>query len=299
MPDSGVAIDRLMDFSAFDFEIEKRPIYHETKTQRGDPDFEKIDNRFALVRKDTDHVLGVHSNSYHPVPYGKTLEALMEVVRSSSLDLGDVRVRDEVADHGKRMYRKIEFRRNLIEPKVGDYVSFTLDIGNSYDGSKRFSYRGGSMRLWCLNGAMVIGFTYGYSTKHTRVEMEAPNASKLEAALQAFYMSQTAMQQWLKRPAYGEKVEHLFKTTLAYAPTDKNPVNFNKVQFEDLMKRWDNAAKDEGANAWAVYNAATSWATHPQLGRGHTRSGLDLSWDRNKQVDDMIQSEPWKELIAA
>jgi hypothetical protein len=72
----------------------------------------------------------------------------------------------------------------------------------------------------------------------------------------------------------------------------------NEVQYATLMRAWDDEKRKLGMNLWALYNACTWWASHPDVTR--TRSHPDvISRQRSVDVARMMQHKQWRELEAA
>ena len=73
-------------------------------------------NRYAIVRKDNEKLLGIHSDEYIIRPYSKLAESVNEVVRECvDVDKYHITTKDQVYENGKKYRRDINFWDDSID----------------------------------------------------------------------------------------------------------------------------------------------------------------------------------------
>ena len=141
----------------------------------------------AVVRTDTNEVLGIHGAGYNLVRNAEVYGAFDDALRYSSLDLNGMIVRDNLSHNGARAVRTYIFPEYRFPVgRVGDLVDMQLRVVNSYDGSLAFSAIVGAYRLVCTNGLVIgekIAQTY---SKHTESFDLQSILAKLNGAIQAY-----------------------------------------------------------------------------------------------------------------
>ena len=105
----------------------------------------------AIVRTDTNQVLGVHGSKYKAIKHDDVVNSVFEAVAASGIS-NDYDHKINVFDNGAKMRGIIRFNDLVIEPSVGDIIAFQLTFFNSYDGSWAFQQSAEGLRLDCLNG---------------------------------------------------------------------------------------------------------------------------------------------------
>ena len=127
----------------WDFPVERQDIFD----GRG----EVIDGHKAVVRTDTNDVLGVHGSRYTIVSNSDVVNSIDDAIRKANISK-DVSVKISSIEGGRKMRGEILFNDLTDEPSVGDYVKFRISFFNSYDGSWAFTQAADGLRLFCLNG---------------------------------------------------------------------------------------------------------------------------------------------------
>ena len=103
-----------IDESAY-FEVDKKPLLYLGKVIDYEKDKEvdshEYVNRYALVRKDTGKLLGIHSDDYIVRPYSVLAEKVNEVIIDAVPDIHkwEITTHDEVYADGKKYRRNINF----------------------------------------------------------------------------------------------------------------------------------------------------------------------------------------------
>ena len=246
----------MFDFQTadWDFPVDRQDIFD----GRGEP----ISGHKAVVRTDTNEVLGVHGSRYTIVSNSDVVNSIDDAIRQADISR-DVSVKISSIEGGRKMRGEILFNDLTVEPSVGDFVKFRISFFNSYDGSWAFSQAADGLRLFCLNGCTHSIAAARTRFKHTQsINVEA-SAAKIKTGLETFIHQREVWQSWQGIGVSQNVVELFFKHTLAKAFTRQTTVTkTNEKQLEHLLKIWDDEKRQLGSNQWALYNAMTYWASH-------------------------------------
>ena len=220
----------------------------------------------AIVRTDTNHVLGVHGSKYKAIKHDDVVNAVFDAVNTSGISK-DYQEKIEVFDNGAKLRGTINFPDLVIEPAVGDHIHFQIVFFNSYDGSWAFGQQAQGLRLWCLNGCTSPDTVAKTVAKHTANVDIVASSAKIQLGLTAFFNSKELYQEWMKVNVPELVAENFFKGTLCHVKTKTSEHKHNIKQLENIMGLWSGNAGHLGKNKWALYNTMTEWATHTQESR--------------------------------
>lgn len=301
--------NNLHDLSAFDFKVSLLDIY--------DSHGNKIPGYCRVVRADDGIVLNsdgttlaVHGSGYKLTPhvdvFKSTIEVLEDVLRNTgSWPDGSVciderepyDIRDHVFNEGRQVLREIICRSISVDGPDNQRIQFRIRQINSYDASSRYQMMCGIYREWCSNGAAtIIGALSSTSQKHTSKINIAAEKGKLRAAIESFIAQPDTWRGWYKSEVKTDDVIRLFANTLV-AEKGIDPATgftrYNKKQLGILTDSWERNSLQLGRNKWAVYQAATWWASH---GESDKRTPEQISLERDPLVRDMVNSEMWRNL---
>lgn len=215
----------------------------------------------ALIRTDTDEVLGVHGSKYKAIKHADVVNSVVDAVYKSNVSK-DFEVKVDVFDNGAKMRGYVNFPDLTIEPKVGDIVHFRVPFYNSYDGSWSFQQSAEGLRLWCLNGCTDPLTVARTVAKHTTNVNVTASVAKVEAGLQMFFQNKEVWQSWMNVHVDDEMAEMFFKHKVVRIKNNTSEFKYNFKQLDKLMGCWYDNKVDLGSNKWALYNALTYWATH-------------------------------------
>lgn len=220
----------------------------------------------AIVRTDTNQVLGVHGKKYKAIKHDDVVNSVFDALSKSNISR-DYNHKIEVFEDGKKLRGTIDFPDLVIEPTVGDHIHFQIVFFNSYDGSWAFGQQAQGLRLWCLNGCTSPDTIAKTVAKHTTNVNVSASAAKIQVGLDAFFNSKDTYQRWMKQPINSDEVEHFLKLTLCKVRTNTSEQKHNFKQLDALMGEWKENSGHLGANKWALYNTMTAWATHTESSR--------------------------------
>ena len=270
--------------SDFNFPVEQQPIHD----QLGNI----IAGHQAVVRTDTDQVLGVHGSRYKIVSHDDVVNSVLDGVKSADLST-DYEVSVDVLEDGRKLRGEILFNNLTVEPAVGDYVKFRVSFFNSYDASWSFSQQANGLRLWCLNGCTTPDTVARSRYKHTASINVEGAAAKVVNGLEHFQSRKDVWQSWMQTKLEQPQIEDFFKKTVCKAFTRQQSVTkTNEKQLENLLSIWSDERSSLGSNKWALYNCLTYWATHTQ----DLRKPEIAKYNRELQIASAMKSKQWMEM---
>ena len=253
----------------------------------------------AVVRTDTDEVLGIHGQRYELIPHDDVCNAVLDAVDLLGLGNGNVSANIDLSKNGARMRGEFVFDDLVVEPVEGDHVKFRIQFYNSYDGAWSVQIACDALRLWCLNGCTTADAVFRTWQKHTFALNVSAYTKQIADGLDTFWNNKQKWQSLSEKPCDAIDAGWLFRNTLTKVPAktkaqQEEVVPYNKKQQELLEAQWELYSDELGKNMWATYNAATHWATHTQ----DYASPMDKTRERENLVAQMQRSSEWK-LMAA
>lgn len=217
----------------------------------------------CIVRTDTNKVLGVHGSKYKAIKHDDVVNSVFEAVAASGIS-NDYDHKVNVFDNGAKMRGVIRFNDLVIEPSVGDIITFQLTFFNSYDGSWAFQQSAEGLRLDCLNGMVSQHSVAKTWQKHTANINVKASANKLQAALDGFFQTKESYISWKNTHVSDQMAEDFFKHKVCRINNNTSTFKWNEKRLDDLMVCWRNDSQALGHNKWALYNALTYWSSHTE-----------------------------------
>ena len=264
----------------WEFPVESQPVFDQLGNE--------INGSQAVVRTDTDEVLGVHGSRYRILSHDDVVNSTLDAVKEADLS-DDYELKVKVIDGGRKLRGEILFNNITVEPAVGDIVQYRINFFNSYDASWSFSQAADGLRLWCLNGCTTPMGTARSNFKHTQSINIEGSAQKMVNGIDVFMNNKTLWQDWMNIKVSDEMAEMFFKKTLAKAPSRQRLVDkLNNKQLENLLSIWANEKRSLGSNKWALYNAMTYWSTHtsdlrnPEIARRNREDAIGKAMNHNQ-----------------
>jgi len=242
----------------------------------------------AIVRTDTNQVLGVHGKKYKPITNMTVVNAMVDAVHESGISR-DYDLTIDTLDGGAKMRGRFLFNDLVIEPDVGDVIKHEILFYNSYDGSWAFQQTSRGHRLWCKNGctnAMTVSNTWAKHTTNVNVK---GSTAKIVAGLETFMQDKDVYQSWMTTSVDDETAFMFFKMKLCRYPTQDASIKINERRYEQLCRQWHKEKTQLGSNKWALYNACTHWATHT----GDTNTPHVASRNRENLLIKALKPANW------
>ena len=247
----------------------------------------------AVIRTDTNDILGVHGSRYSITSHSDVVNATVDAVKKSHIS-HDWNMTTDVYENGALMKGTIQFNDLVIEPEVGDFVRFDANFWNSYNGQWSIQIVAEGRRLWCLNGCSTPHSVSKTFKRHTGSVNMDQEAGKLSAALSVFFDQKAVWQQYMKQPIGNMQAEDFLRDQLCrYSTKSSHAKQVNEKQADILYRQWISETIRLGRNAWALYNTMTHWSSHPD-----TAKPYNAERDRSNKVAAALRSEAWKQLTA-
>ena len=317
-----------IDLSPLDFNVLRQPVYKKREQKFDDfgddvhtykkDIYAEIDNKFEYYREDTGQTLGVHSSTYKHDGYKPHITAVVDAInelKDNDLDCTDATYKINLPENGKKLQFEVMFPKHTIEPAVGDITQLRLRDLDPYDGTwgRRLTIDG--MRLACLNGQLNPAFGFHFYSKHTKNISSDEKTSRLIKNMKNliinFQENEKGFKEYLVTEVSEPTVYNIYANTLAkstvyydnlgigwesivtdaYKPFS-SPDGFGPTRTIDvLMDLYDYNRREMGSNLYAVYNAATEWATHVVNSKGKIHN---VQRTREAKVNQMLKSRHWK-----
>ena len=242
----------------------------------------------AIMRTDTNEVLGVHGSKYKAIKHDDVVNSVMDAVKNSAVS-NDYDTNIEVFDNGAKLRGTVDFNDLVIEPAVGDYVRFRVQFFNSYDSSWAFQQSAFGLRLWCLNGCTHSDTVANTWAKHTTNVNVEGSSKKIKAGLDAFMTTKDIYKSWMTTHVDDEMAETFFKHSMCRVPNKTSTFKWNERMLDNLMSCWYADKKSLGSNKWALYNACTYWASHTQ----ESKSPANTQRLRENQLAKVFKQSNW------
>ena len=246
------------DQSDLYFDVWERPCYF-----NGGPD--RLEEGMPTYYEDTGHKHIVRMWQGEPLSIGlvgknyKVLKnkELCQGIEQTFLDtmteseLANVERRDNISYMGGTSIRDYIFPS--ITSDIGSSksnVAFRAIVVNGYDGSSSFKFYHGAIDFFCTNG-MVSG-VYDMTVKRHTSGLTVPRLTdKLRQSIDIFYKQADTWKKWVGKSICDEDAEECFKAM----------PNVSERRVQQLMRQFRIECLSHGNTVWALYSAATFYAT--------------------------------------
>ena len=243
----------------------------------------------AVVRTDTNSILGVHTDKYKIIKHDDVVNSVMDSIQSANLS-HDYTVDVQVLDDGRKLKGEILFNDITIEPQKDDYIKFRVPFYNSYDGSWSFSVTCDGIRLWCLNGCTTPDTITKSVSKHTASANVTSSTAKVQRGFEMFLQSEDKYRNYTNIDISSTLASNVFRKLTKLPSVDSADKNkFNEKQMSNLRYQWRNEKAELGSNAWALYNTLTHWATHTS----EYKQPATTTRNRENQLAKLFKNDEW------
>lgn len=273
---------------------EKRPLYYENNADVLDLEYNKADNAFALVDKNSDTFLGTCTETYKIVDHEeveeRTSNALLKHLRTD----GAI-IRDYAPDNGRKWIREITLPDESFTLGNGELHNFRLYIRNSYNAAFSLTIFAGPMRLKCFNGMFVGSAAFLYRHKHTANMDVTMLGGKFTTAIDHFKQAPQKFEQYQRKTIVRADATRFLKDTMCLVKKPDHDNTYNKARLDQIMKNIDeNGPRRDSMTAWDLLNGMTAWATHHPAARSNEHTARQR---RLEQVQFATSSKRFKELV--
>jgi hypothetical protein len=217
-------------------------------------------------------------------------QTFMDTMTKDELD--GVTRRDRVSYMGGTSIRDYIFPN--ITKDIGSSrsnVAFRVIVVNGYDGSSSFKFYHGAIDFFCTNG-MVTG-SYDMIVKRHTSGLQVPKLTdRLRKSIDIFYKQADDWKKWVGKHITDEDAEECFKAL----------PNVSERRVQQLMRQFLIECQSHGRTVWALYSAATYYATSNagefavrETNNDHTATTL---LNREQQIRSWINSDQFQQIAA-
>lgn len=246
-----------LELSGLDHRVEKEPVYTATAGKDGQPEFHKVQGRFATVRQEDRKVLGIVGGDYTVCQNEDAFAFLDALVDEDGAKYDTA----GALFGGRRIWISILLpdSHKIAGDQFDSYVLFS----NTHDGSRGITAAYTKIRTVCKNTETLAlrGAKHTWSIHH-RTTLEG----KLAEARESLKLV----------TKYDEKFETAVEKMIAQQVTDDTFMQIMKDVFPDqarqqeknieavLTNRKESETIDDAwrDTAWGAYNAFTEWVDH-------------------------------------
>lgn len=205
-----------------------------------------------LYRPDTNKVLGIVGNGYHPIQNSTAMAFMDALVQKNGFHYAEATAQNDgaVTIITARSDRPDEVRR-------GDIVSREIKLVNGFNGKVGFSVQFSMLRLVCTNGMVRSEKESVMKFKHTiKVQDRMAMALKVFDTSLKFHDEFIRMSRVLAEKAIDHLMVEKFINDL-YGDAKQN--DKKKAIIEDLAY---NGKGNTGASLWDLYSGVTEYVDH-------------------------------------
>lgn len=260
------------------------------------PSYYQDGNHKHIVRmyNDAPKSLGVVGKNYKTLHNKELCQAVeQQFIESMTHEqLTGVTVRDSVSHYGATSVRQYIFPniRADIGSRSSDVALRTILI-NGYDGTSSFKLLNGAIDFFCENG-MVTG-VYDIETRRHTSGLNIPSlVDKVKKNIDIFFLQAEQWKHWVGKEITDEDARTCYEAI----------PNASAKFIEKMLRQFHIECLTHGRTVWALYSAATYYATHSEgefkvreTEHDHTASTLI---NREKQVRNWISSDTFIQLAA-
>ena len=259
------------------FDTWERPVFF-----KGKNDMHEMPDHKAIVRMwdDKPKQIGLVGKNYKVLPMKDICQQVEQTFLEtmSEKELSNVITKDATSYYGGLCHREYIFPE--INTDIGSKrsnVAFRTIIINGYDGSSSFKFYNGAIDFFCTNG-MVSGI-YDMTVKRHTAGLTVPSLEgKLRNSIDIFYKQAEIWSKWVGKEITNEDAKECFEAI----------PNISDRRVDQFMRQFHIECLSHGRTVWALYSAATFYATHNEgdftvreTGQQHEASTL---MNREKQI---------------
>ena len=255
------------------------------------------DNAKYIARADTHGnpiLLGHVGKNYKVLPMKELCQTVERSFVETMTDeqLQGVQRTDQTSYHGSLCIRSYVFPSITtdLESSVS-HVAFRTIIVNGYDGSSSFRLYNGAIDFFCTNG-MVSGI-YDLTVKRHTAGLTIPRMDdKVRKSIDIFYTQAEQWKKWVGKEITDDDARTCFEAV----------PNVSERRIEQLMRQFHIECLTHGRTVWALYSAATYYATHNEgefsVRETNQDHGAATLLHRERQVRSWLNTKEFEQLAA-
>tara|TARA_R100000458_G_C8273109_1_gene247940 strand:- start:1890 stop:2789 length:900 start_codon:yes stop_codon:yes gene_type:complete len=238
--------------------------------------------------------IGLVGRNYKQLPTQELCETIEDAFVESLTheQLKSARRSDSMSYYGGTCIRQYVFPEiNADINSDRSKIHFRVVVVNGYDGTSSFKIYAGAIDGFCANG-MVTGI-YDMTTRRHTAGLTIPNLlPKVERSIDIFYTQSERWKHWVGKTISDVDAKECFEAL----------PNVSENLVKKLMRQFRIECQDHGRTVWALYSAATYYATHSEGEFKVRETGLDHKAstliNREKQVRSWVETDQFKLLAA-
>jgi len=250
-----------------------------------------IQDKIALVREDTNDIVGVHSGGYRPFQNQELFELLDKVSNMTGLEL----TKGGCFKDGRRVYVQMK----SADLRLGtDLIKGYLTGINSFDGSTSLAFGPSNVTISCMNSFFAAFKQLNTKVRHTKnMVIRIDEICKgLEGVLeqeQVMFgdikrMADTRFDDVIKesvtRQLFGIKPEVDLYDNDAISTNLRNKMSRFYIDLNGELQQ-------KGDNMWGLFSGVTKYTTHSLSKGDNTEAKMfDIYGDREKKIfSDLVE----------
>jgi hypothetical protein len=274
------------------FDVWERPAYFKGKNDT----YYQDHNHKHIVRMINDEPvsIGTVGINYKLLKNKELCESVEDVFTStlSREELHGVERKDSTAYLGATCIRDYIFPNIKVDIESGrSDIRFRAIIINGYDGSSSFKLLHGAIDFFCTNG-MVTG-SYDMICKRHTSRLAIPRLTdRIRKSIDIFYKQAEQWKQWVGKEISDEDAEQCYQAM----------PNISDRRVQQLMRQFRIEIASHGRTVWALYSAATHYATSDNGEFSVRETAADhravTLINREQQVRSWLNTEEFTQLAA-
>ena len=257
----------------------------------------KDDNAKYIARSDTQGnpiLLGHVGKNYKVLPMKELCQQIERTIVEVMTDdqLRGVQRTDQSSYYGSMCIRNYIFPSITtdIESRTS-HVAFRTIAVNGYDGSSSFKFYNGAIDFFCTNG-MVSGI-YDMMVKRHTAGLTIPKLDdKLRKSIDIFYTQAEQWKKWVGKEITDDDARECYEAM----------PRISERRVEQMMRQFHIECLTHGRTVWALYSAATYFATHNEGEFSIRETNNDHSaatlLHREQQVRSWLSTDTFERLAA-
>ena len=250
-----------------------------------------IKDKIALVREDTNDIVGVHSDGYRPFQNQELFELLDKVSNMTGLEL----TKGGCFKEGRRVY--VQMKSDDL--RLGtDLIKGYLTGINSFDGSTSLAFGPSNVTISCMNSFFAAFKQLNTKVRHTKNMVI--RIDEICKGLEGVLEQEQVMFGDIKRMAdtrFDEVIkESVTRQLFGIKPEvdlyDNDAISTN---LRNKMSRFyidlNGEIQEKGDNMWGLFSGVTKYTTHSLSKGDNTEAKMfDIYGDREKKIfSDLVE----------
>lgn len=243
------------------WKVAKRDVFF-----RGLDDIKEYDDAKAIVREDTEAVLGIVGKRYVPIQNEEVFSFL-----DSFVDSGDAFYKEANSYKAGRVI-SVDLsltREDKHNVRVGDDIETLIRVITSHDGSEKLHAKLVMNRLVCSNGMVRPHTCFAFSVKHTEgAKIAIENGRELIEVARTFGAEMAEYARKMASTWMTPEVTREYVNRVLGVKKDAETATRTKNKRDAILALAVRGKGNNGRSLWDAYNGVTEYADHHISVRG-------------------------------